>query len=123
MLPLVRSCNDGDVGYTCVDARLNGLMATGSISFQDATIISNALLCLKLVTASKSTLTITVKQSQSATSKVIAIAGVDFNSVGNSSDAEAPFTEYTAAFDIANDIDTQLTLTGTNKIITIEDAS
>lgn len=118
-LPLVRACNDGDVGYTCVDARLDGLTAAGSISFQGGEITGAILTCQELIAAAKAALVITCKQSQGAANKVITIANADFNDVGNSSDVNAPFTGYTANFDVANDADTPLTLAGANKIITI----
>jgi len=118
-LPLVKACNDADIGYTCVDARLDGLTAGGSISFQDAAITGAILICQQLIAAAKGTLVITAAQAQAEADKTITIAGVDFNNISNSSDANAPFTEYTAGFDVANDPTTQLTLDDTNKIITI----
>jgi len=118
-LPLVRACNDGDIGYTCVDARLNGLTAGGSISFQGGEITGTVLTCQELIAAAKAALVIICNQSQGAADKVITIANVDFNNVSNSSDVNASFTGYTAAFDVANDPDTPLTLEGDNKIITI----
>jgi len=118
-LPLVRACNDADVAYTCVDARLSGISAGGSISFQSGEITGAVLTCQELIAAAAANLVIVVAQSQGAADKTITIANVDFNNVGSNSDANAPFTGYTAAFDIANDPDTPLTLEGDNKIITI----
>jgi len=118
-LPLIKACNDGDVGYTCVDARVNGLTTAGSISFQSGEITSATLTCQKLIAATAANLVIVTSQSQGAADKTITIAKVDFNSIGSSSDVNAPFTEYTAAFDVANDADTPLTLEGANKIIAI----
>lgn len=118
-LPLVKACNDADIGYTCVDARLDGLTAAGSISFQDALITGAILTCQQLIAAAKGSLVLVVTQGQGGADKTITIAGVDFNNVGDSSGANTPFTEYTADFDVANDETTQLTLEGTNKIITI----
>jgi len=118
-LPLVKACNDADVGYTCVDARLNGLMTEGSISFQSGEITGAILTCQELIAATAANLIITVTQGQGGADKVITIANADFNSIGSNSNASAPFTEYTAAFDVANDADTPLTLAGDNKIITI----
>jgi len=118
-LPLVRACNDADIGYTCVDARLNGLTAGGSISFQSGEITGAILTCQELIAASAADLVIVVTQSQGGGDKIITIANVDFNNVAGSSDVNAPFTGYTASFDVANDPDTPLTLDGTNKIITI----
>ena len=118
-LPLVKACNDADIGYTCVDARLDGLTAAGSIRFQDALITGAILTCQQLIAAAKGSLVLVVTQGQGGADKTITIAGVDFNNVGGSSGANTPFTEYTADFDVANDETTQLTLEGTNKIITI----
>lgn len=118
-LPLVRACNDGDVGYTCIDARVSGLTAGGSISFQGGEITGAILTCQELIAAAKGTLVITVKQGQGGANKVITIAGVDFSSISSPSDVNTPFTEYAANFDVANDAGTPLTLAGTNKIITI----
>lgn len=118
-LPLVRACNDGDVAYTCVDARLNGLTAGGSISFQGGEITGAILTCQELIAAAAANLVIVVTQSQGAADKTITIAKVDFNSIGSSSDVNTPFTGYTAAFDVANDPDTPLTLEAAPKIIDI----
>jgi hypothetical protein len=118
-LPLVKACNDLDVGYTCVDARLDGLAAAGSISFQDASISAATILCQKLAVAARGSLVLVVTQGGGAADKTITIAGVDFNNVGGSSDVSAPFTGYSADFEVSNDTGTLLTLEGTNKIITI----
>ena len=118
-LPLVKECNDADIGYTCVDALLDGLTANGSISFQDATITATALLAWTLVTHTKDTLILTLTQGQGAADKVVTVAGVEFDNAGQNSSANAPFTEFTVNFEVANDPTTQLTLAGTNKIITI----
>lgn len=120
-MPLVRECNDGDVGYTCVDARLDAMTCEGSITFQDAEIATGAMKAQQLIVATKADLAIQARQSQGATSKVITIANADFNSVDNASDVNAPFTEYTAAFDVANDAAAPLTLSGDNTIIAIAD--
>jgi len=117
-LPLSRACNDGDVGYTCVDADIDGMAATGSITFQDSTIATATLLAQKLAVAAASSLVLTVKQGQGAASKTITIAGVDFDSIEGSGGGK-PFTEYTGRFAVANATGTPLTLDGTNKIITI----
>jgi len=118
-LPLVRACNDADVGYTCVDARLDGLTAAGSIGFQDASIATAIILCQKLAVAARGNLVLVVTQGGGAADKTITIAGVDFNNVGSNSDASTPFTGYSADFEVSNDVTMQLTLDGTNKIITI----
>jgi len=118
-LPLVKACNDVDVGYTCVDARLDGLTATGSITFQDAAITGAVLVAQALIAAARNSLVIVVRQGQAGADKTITILGVDFNSIENASDVNADFTEYTAEFEVSNDTTTQLTLAGDNKIIAI----
>jgi hypothetical protein len=122
-LPLVKACNDADIAYTCVDARLDGIQATGSINFQDATIATATLTCQQLLLAAIGNLVITVKQSQAAANKIITIARASILNAGGNSDASAPFTGYNAAFEVANLVGTPLTLAGTNKIITIADAA
>ena len=118
-LPLVKACNDSDVAYTCVDARVSGLTAGGSISFQGGEITGAILTCQELIAAAKAALVITAKQSQGGANKVITIANVDFNSVSSPSDVNTQFTEYVGNFDVANDPDVPLTLAGDNKIIAI----
>jgi len=118
-LPLVKACNDSDVAYTCVDARVSGLTAGGSISFQGGEITGAILTCQELIAAAKANLVVTVKQTQGGANKVITIAGVDYSGIGSSSDVNTPFTEYTANYDVANDPDVPLTLAGDNKIIAI----
>jgi len=118
-LQLVKECNDSDVGYTCVDARLDGLTAEGSISFQDSTIATAVLVCQSLLAAAAANLVLSVKQGAGGAAKTVTIANVDFNNVGRTSDASRPFTEHAANFDVANDAALPLTLEGANKIITI----
>jgi len=122
-MPLVKACNDGDVGYTCVDARLDGLRADGSLTFQDGAITTAKLLAQQLLIHAKDQLILTCRQSQGATSKTVTLLGVDFETISNNSDVNADFTEYTVNFEIANDTTTQLTLAGTNKVIVIDDAA
>jgi hypothetical protein len=116
---LVKACNDGDIANTCVDARLDGLTCDGSVTFQDAGITTNVMLAQTLVLAAKASLVATIVQGQAQTAKTLTIAGVVFDSVSSNSGAAAPFTEYTVNFDIANDLTTQLTLAGTNNVLTI----
>jgi len=118
-IPLAKACNDGDVGYTCVDADLDAMVAAGSITFQDSTILTATLLAQKLAVAAPSALVLSVRQGQSAASKTITIAGVDFDGFDDSGGGQG-FTEYTGRFEVANDLTTQLTIAGANKIITIE---
>lgn len=118
-MPLVKACNDTDVAYTCVDARLSGLTATGSITFQDAAITAAVLVAQALIAAARNSLVVVARQSGGAADKTITILGVDFNKITNASDVNADFTEYAAEFEVSNDETTQLTLAGTNKIIAI----
>jgi len=118
-LQLVKECNDSDLGYTCVDARLDGLTAEGSISFQDSTIVAAVLVCQTLLAAIPDSLVLSVKQGAGGAAKTVTIANVDFNNVGRTPDANRPFTEHAANFDVANDAALPLTLEGANKIITI----
>jgi len=123
-LPLSKACNDADVGYTCVDAVLENLAAAGSISFQDASITSTELLAQTLLTAAAAAdLVVTARQSQGAANKLITIARVDFNDFGHNADGAVPFTGQTLNFDLAPASGTPLTLEGSDKIITIEDAA
>jgi len=120
-LPLVKACNDADVGYTCVDARLSGLTATGSLTFQDATIATSALVAQTLLVAARAALVLTATQGGGVAAKTITIAGVIFTPGSANSDVNADFTEYTLSFEVSNDTTTQLTLAGDNKILTIAD--
>lgn len=118
-MPLSKACNDGDIANTCVDAELDGLSCNGSITFQDAAITTTVMLERTLVLAAKASLVATIVQGQGASAKTLTIAGVSFDSVSSNESANAPFTEYTANFDVENDTTTQLTLDGTNKVLTI----
>jgi len=120
---LVRECNDADVAYTCVDAGMDGIVPTGSITFQDSSIVTAQLLAQRLVQHAADTLEITITQGQGATAKKITIAGVAFDSGAGNADVTRPFTDYTLPFRVVNSAGTPLTLTGTNKIITIADAA
>lgn len=120
-LQLVKECNDADIAYTCVDARLDGLTAAGSISFQDSAITSAKLKAQDLLLHARASLELTVTQSGGATAKKITIAGVIFESIGGNSDVTKPFSDYSMPFRVANDLTTQLTFAGTNKILTIAD--
>jgi hypothetical protein len=118
-LGLVKACNDADVAYTAVDARLDGSKPTGSITFQDSSIATIQLRAPKLLLAARASLVVTVIQSSGASAKVITIAGVVFDSLGSNQAANAPFSDFTMPFRVANNTTTQLTLAGTNKIIAI----
>lgn len=118
-IPLQKACNDGDIGYTCVDADESGLSVTGSISYQDGVIVTNELLSSRLLAAARGNLVLSIRQSGAAADKTLTIAGVEFDSSEDSSSADADFTEYTSSFEVANDTTTPLTLSGANKILTI----
>lgn len=118
-LPLAKACNDSDVGYTCVDARLDGIMCGGSIGFQDGSIATNQLLILQLLAAARGDLVITVSQGSGGADKVLTLAGVIFNNPNLGADAGSVFDSFGADFEVTNDTTTQLTLEGENKIITI----
>lgn len=121
---LDRACNDGDVGYTCVDAELTGMACDGSLSFQDSEIdgVTSALKAQELLAASAGNLVLTVTQSQGAADKIITIARAIFNSVNRNSDVGVPFTGHTGSFMLNNNPAAPLTLDGANKIIIIADA-
>lgn len=119
-LQLVKECNDSDLGYTCVDARADGLRADGSISYQDTTISTATMVGQKLLAAARSSLILSVVQGSGGAAKTVTIAGVVFNTgprAANSSNP--PFTEEAMDFEVTNDTTTQLTISGANKIITI----
>jgi len=123
-LPLAKESNDGDVGYTCVEAMLDGLKANGSITFQDSEVDTGppALVkAQKLLTAARDQLVLTVTQGQGGAAKTITLLGVDFTTMGDDarSDVNRPYGEYTLNFEISNDLTTQLTLAGTSKIIAV----
>lgn len=121
VLKLLKACNDGDIGYTCVDVELdNGMAVTGSINFEDGSITATQLLGQTLV-AAKADLVLTVRQAQGATSKAVTIANVDFDSFSDNSDATGDFDGYDLSYDVVNDASTPITLDGANKIIVIAD--
>ncbi|MCK4958168.1 MAG: hypothetical protein KAT00_02185, partial [Planctomycetes bacterium] len=121
-LPLAKECNDGDVGYTCVDARVDGMACTGSINFQDASIATATEVGQKLVAAAKADLVLTVNQGQGAANKTVTVANADFDNVSrNSNNNKEGFTESTGYFDVANVAGVPLTLDGVNKILVIAD--
>jgi len=119
-MPLMKASNDGDVGYTAVDALLSGIKVSGTLTFQDAGIATAQLRAAVLLAAARANLALTIKQSQGATAKTLTIAGVKFTSVGHdtNSDSKEP-DEFSMPFIITNNATTPLTLAGANKIITI----
>jgi len=116
-----KASQDGDVGYTAVDAELGGIPPTGTLRFQDSSVKdeSTELMAEQLLAAAAGDLVLTVKQSQGATAKTVTIANVVFDSIDTAPAAGTPYTEYSMPFRVANDADTPLTLAGTDKIITI----
>jgi len=124
-LQLSKECNDADVGYTCVDAKTDGMRVTSRLSFQDGG-IKNATtqqLTQQLITAAKGPLVVTVKQGQAAANKVITLANADIKQVSSDASVKAPYTGYTAEMEVANTAGTPLTLDGTNKVLEITDAA
>ncbi len=116
---LVKACNDTDVGYTCVDVEIEGMLCNGSIGFQDSAIATAKLTSQQLVLATRDELVVVVRQAGGAADQTITIAGVDFLTAGSDPDVGSDFTPHRANFEVTNDPDTQLTLAGANKIITI----
>lgn len=117
-LPLVKASQDGDIGYTAVDALTNGMRASGSLIIQDAAISGGKVKAVDMVTANRGNLVLSVKQSQGVANKALTVAGVKFTSTGHNAGGEN-YDEFSVPFIIANDAGTPLTLSGTNKILTI----
>lgn len=121
-LMLHATYDDGDVGFTCVDVDEEGGTYNGSITFQDAGIASLQSTAQQVIAAGRGTLAVTLAMSGGATDKVLTIAGVDPKQY-TEDNQPGKFSEYTLNFDLSNSTDTPLSLDGTNKLITIEDAS
>lgn len=119
-LLLQTACNDADVGYTCVDAEADVMTAGGSISFQGSAIATSLITAQRFVAAGRGTLVLTVTQSGGATDKVVTLAGVDPENFSRNSAQD--FAGHTVNYNVGNSAGTPLTLSGTNKIITIADA-
>ncbi|HQG06756.1 MAG TPA: hypothetical protein PLX18_11025 [Anaerohalosphaeraceae bacterium] len=121
-MPLLRACNDGDIGYTAVDAVFGGGMtAAGSLTFEDASITDNQLLVNRLLTAAAADLTVQLRQSGGDPDKLLTIANVIFTG-GTQSGGGVRYSGFTLPFAVTNDLTAPLTLTGDNKIIAITDA-
>ena len=123
-LPLMKFSADGDIGYTTIDAVLNGMKAYGTLTFQDADITTSQNKALQLLKAARGALVLSIKQSQGATAKTLTLNGVKFTSLGHNttapeSGAVPGADEYSMPFIITNNTTTPLTLAGANKIITI----
>jgi hypothetical protein len=121
--PLLKACNDADLGYTAVDLNVEGGMsAAGSLGFEDATIAASQLQVNKLIVAAKANLVTTVKQSGGAANQIITIANVQFNS-GSQSGGGNKYSGFSLPYEVTNVAATPLTLGGDNKIITIAAAA
>jgi len=118
-LQLVKRCNDGDVGYTCVDAELTGMTIRGSISFEDMGVTASQLKAAQLLAAERGSLVLTLRQSGAAADKTLTIAGVQCLDDSSDSDANNDASGSTVNFEVTNDSGTPLTLAGANKILTI----
>lgn len=119
VLQLIKASQDGDVGYTAVDALLVGIVPSGTLTIQDSAITTAKLKAVELITASAGDLALTVKQSQGAANKTLTIANVVFGSGEQNADVNSEYDEFNIPFMVANDPDTPLTLSGDNKIVTI----
>jgi len=123
-LDLVKECNDADVGYTCVDARLSGMTPAGSITFQDQKVTTANLTAQALLAASPGPLVLQLVQRQGATAQVVTIARVDFKNMTRTVQAQkGGFAETVLNYAVNNDPTTPLTVAGVNKIITIAAAA
>jgi hypothetical protein len=121
MLPLAIACNDSDVGYTTVDAREDGMIADGSILFEDMSVSTSNLLSQDLLGAAAADLALTITQGSGASAKTVTLANVSFDSITLDADATAKngFSTCRANFSIENNTALPLTIAGDNKIITI----
>jgi len=123
ILPLIRRCNDADVGYTLVEAETDGMIAAGSVTFEDNSETGTALLYQQLLGQAHKNLELQLTQGQGATDKVVTIANVLFNDARPALGAGNPVNAVTANFVLNNVAGTPLTLDGANKIITIANAA
>jgi len=117
---LLKESNDGDVGYTCVEAVLDGLEANGSLAFQDMEAAGTPVLlkAQQLLIAARDQLVLTITQGGGGAAKTLTLLGVDFDHIGGRSNSDG-YTEQTIDFQITNDVTTQLTVAGTNTIIAV----
>lgn len=118
---LMKASHDGDFGYTAVDRIYGGIAPSGTIVFQDASITTAKLKIQDLLNNSRAALTLTVRNAAGATAKTLTINGVHFTAPGEHA-GDAQTTEpdtFSLPFVVTNDASTPLTLSGTNKIVTI----
>lgn len=120
-LVLDMDCNDSDVGYTQVDLIEDGMRAEGSLSFQDTEVVGGQIKSQSLLSAGRGTLAVRYRQGSGATDKTVTINGVRFRQQTKNSGSGK--TDHTLGLYVTNNAETPLTLTGTNKIITIADAA
>jgi hypothetical protein len=124
-LPLLKLSADGDLGYTTVEAILNGMKINGTLRFQDADISTSQIKAMQLMKAARGSLVLSVKQAQEVAAKTLTIAGVKFigpaeHAPSNPDSGQVPNPdEFSVPFMITDSSATQLTLAGANKVITI----
>ncbi|HOQ06047.1 MAG TPA: hypothetical protein PKY88_12635 [Anaerohalosphaeraceae bacterium] len=121
-VPMLRACNDADLGYTAVDLSPEcGLAVNGSLSFQDASIQNNVILSNQLLTSSAAALQLVLVQSAGGTPLELTIAGVLFGSA-DASGGQLAYDVFSMPFSISNNLSAPLTLEGPNKLLIIEEA-
>jgi len=119
VMQLLKASQDGDIGYTAVDALLSGIMPSGVLTIQDSEIISAKLKAVEMVQAARGNLVLSIRQAGGAAAKTLTIAGVEFTNLSESSDVNADYSSYDVPFIITNNASTPLTLSGPNKILAI----
>ena len=109
-LPLFKDCNDGDVGYTIVEAETEcGIAVTGSITVQDEDFDP-------IGDADPADLVLTLRSSSGAADKTITVKDVVFT--GRDSNKQQGYGTFAHAFEVSNP-DGDLTLSGETKFLTI----
>ncbi len=114
-----KESNDGSVGYTTIDTSMNGILPSGNISFQDSGAETDKDLSGQVLALTRQSLVATLAMGQGAADKTVTIAGVEIISCSNGSSSGDGYTTYDASYQVTNNATTPLTLSGTNKIITI----
>ena len=117
-LQLSRECNDGDLGYTCVDAFYDGMTVGGSLGFQD-NFLATGTLGQRLILANAGVLVLSVKQGQGDAAKTVTINGVDWGTASHTAANNNNYNPNSLDFGIANDPDAPYTLLTAPKLITI----
>lgn len=121
-VPILKACNDADIGYTAVDLAESGMTVGGNLGLQDAGVTSSILAANALLAAAADSLVVTVVQGGGATSKVITIARCQFTG-GSQTGGGNTYSQFSLRFGVTNNPSAPLTLDGENKIITIADAT